>query len=361
MLKTYENYLTKLFLKNISIIFIIFVFLSFFLNIFEEIKYFEDKNSDLYYPIILTILNIPSIIFEILPFIFLLGVMFFFINLYENDEIELLRSNGIDNIKITMTISIVSLVVGIILIVIYYSFSANLKSIYLNIKYKYSSDGDHLAVVNEDGLWIKEINQEDNKIFIVNAKKYKINILESIEIIKLDKNYKLINTIIAEKANIIKKDWILNNVKIYSDEKNTRNYNSYKYSSSFNSEIISNLYSNLNSLNILQLIELKKNYKSIGYSVTEVNLHLNKIYSIPFYLTLTTIIGALLMFKLKFIKSKFFLIVIGVLVSVIFYYINYFSILFGKNETLPVEASVWLPQVIIFLICSLGLTKLNEN
>ena len=43
------------------------------------------------------------------------------------------------------------------------------------------------------------------------------------------------------------------------------------------------------------------------------------------------------MFKLKFIKSKIFLVVIGVLVSVIFYYINYFSILFGKNETLPVE------------------------
>ena len=57
----------------------------------------------------------------------------------------------------------------------------------------------------------------------------------------------------------------------------------------------------------------------------------------------------------------FFLIVIGVLVSVLFYYINYFSILFGKNETLPVEASIWLPQIIIFLICTLGLTKLNEN
>ena len=114
-------------------------------------------------------------------------------------------------------------------------------------------------------------------------------------------------------------------------------------------------------MNIFQLIELKENYKSIGYSATEVKLHLNKIYSTPFYLTLTTIIGALLMFKLNFIKSKFFLIVIGVIVSVIFYYINYFSILFGKNETLPVEISVWFPQILIFLICSLGLTKLNEN
>ena len=97
---------------------------------------------------------------------------------------------------------------------------------------------------------------------------------------------------------------------------------------------LDNLYSNLNSLNILQLIKLRDNYRSIGYSATEVKLHLNKIYSLPIYLTLTTIIGALLMFKLTFIKSKFFLIVIGVLVSVVFYYINYFSILFGKNETL---------------------------
>ena len=100
MLKQYQNYLTKLFLKNIFIILMVFIFLSFFLNIFEEIKYFEDKENELYYPILLTILNIPSVIFEILPFIYLLGVMFFFINLYENNEIELLRSNGIDNLSL---------------------------------------------------------------------------------------------------------------------------------------------------------------------------------------------------------------------------------------------------------------------
>ena len=85
------------------------------MNIFEEIKYFEDKEIELFYPILLTVFNIPSVIFEILPFIYLLGVMFFFINLYENEEIELLRSNGVDNIRITLIISIVSILTGIIL------------------------------------------------------------------------------------------------------------------------------------------------------------------------------------------------------------------------------------------------------
>ena len=37
----------------------------------------------------------------------------------------------------------------------------------------------------------------------------------------------------------------------------------------------------------------------------------------------------------------------------------HFSILFGKNETLPVEASVWLPQLLIFLICSLLLHEVR--
>ena len=361
MIKKYEYYLTKTFIKNLLIIIIVFIFLSFFLNIFEEIKYFDNKENNIYYPIILTILNIPSIVFEILPFIFLLGVMFFFINLYEKDEIELLRSHGINNFKITKLISLVSLVMGVILIIFFYSFSSNLKSLYLDMKYKYTNSDDHLAIVNEDGLWIKEKQDEKDNIFIINAKNFETNTLENIKITQLDTNYKLVNTIVSKKADITNKQWTLFKVKIYSQNKKTDYLNSYKYNSSFDSKIISNLYSNLNSLNILQLNKLVDNYKAIGYSSTEVKLHLNKIYSLPVYLALTAIIGCLLMFKLSFIKSKFFLIVVGVLVSVIFYYINYFSILFGKNETLPVTVSIWLPHILIFLICAIGLIRLNEN
>ena len=256
--------------------------------------------------------------------------MFFFISLFEKDEIELLRSNGVDNLKITTIISIVSIMLGIILIVLYYSFSANLKSLYLNIKYKYSNTTDHLAVVNEDGLWIKEKNIDNKKIFIINAKTYKTNSLERLEITELNNNYKLLNTIISEKANIKEKTWVLSNVKIYSQDKKTRILDSYLYSSSFNDKIISNLYSNLNSLNILQLIKLKDNYKSIGYSATEVSIHLNKIYSLPIYDS-TTIIGALLMFKLTFIKSKFFLVVVGISFCNIYYIIIFQYYL--ENET----------------------------
>jgi len=360
MIKIYQNYIIKLFIKNILLISIIFIFLSFFLNIFEEIKFVENYESNILYPIILTFLNIPSIIFEILPFIFLISIMFFYINLYEKEEIELLRTNGINNSKIAIAVATTSIVLGIFLIFIYYSLSSSLKNIYLNLKYQNAGSKDHLAVVNESGLWIKE--KIGNSIYFVNARNFNNNDLKDITITQVDEDYKPIKTIFSNTADIEKKKWILNDVKIYSEEdKKNITYTKYSYLSSFNGEIISNLYSNLNSLNIFELHELKSNYKSIGYSTTEVKLHLNKIYSLPIYLTLTTIIGSLLMFRLNYIKSKFFLVMIGVLISVVFYYINYFSVLFGKNETFPVEISVWLPQLLILLICSLGLLRINES
>ena len=41
-----------------------------------------------------------------------------------------------------------------------------------------------MAVVNEGGLWIKEKSKDGKKIFIINAKTYKINNLELLEIVQ---------------------------------------------------------------------------------------------------------------------------------------------------------------------------------
>ena len=60
-------------------------------------------------------------------------------------------------------------------------------------------------------------------------------------------------------------------------------------------------------------------------------------------------------------NDLFFTIIIGISCSVIVYYLNYFSYLFGINETLPVLLSVWLPHLVLSLFCIIGILGLNEN
>ena len=358
MIKNYQKYLINVFFFNFLSICLIFLSLSFILNFLEELKFFENLDVGIYYPLLLTVLNTPSILFDILPFIFLISVKFFFIFLYDRNELEILKNNGINNSKILIILSLISFVLGVLIILFYYTFTSNLKSNYLNLKNTFSTGNDYLAVVNENGLWIKEeINENMN---IINAQKFNTDNLEEITITQINIRTKSNRTVIANKADISEKLWTLLEVKIFDEEGATKPFDKLKYQSSFDGETISNLFSNLNSLNIYQLHKLAENYHIIGYSNTDVKVHLNKLYSLPIYFVLMTLIGALIMIKFKFINSKFFVIIFGISLSVIIYYINYFSSLFGSNETVPIHLSVWLPHITILLICTMGIIRINE-
>ncbi len=359
MLKKYQLYIATTFLKNLFFISLIFLGLTFILNFFEELKFFENYDIGVRYPILLTFLNSPSILFQLFPFIFLIAVKFFYIHLNEKNELEIFRNHGIDNLKILSLLSFCTLISGLLILLIFYTFSSNLKNHYLNLKNKFSSENEYLAVVNENGLWIKEeINGTSN---IIHAKKFNKNKIEDITITQFISATNNINIITAKKADISSKNWLLNDVKIVDKLSSSNKYENISYTSSFDGEIISNLFSNLNSLNIYQLNLLLSNYSKIGYSTTDVNVHLNKLYSLPIFYLLMTILGLLIMMKFNFIKTKFFTIIVGVSVSVFVYYINYFSSLFGANETIPIILSIWLPHLILFLICLLGGIKINEN
>ena len=358
IIKKYQKYLLGTYFNHFILVTLVFLCLGFILNFFEELKFFDDYEVDAYYPVLLASLNTPSILFELFPFIFLITIKFFYIYVNERNEFEILKNNGIDYFKILSILSLFSICIGIIILIFYYTFSSSLKSHYYNLKNTFSDQNEYLAVVNESGLWIKEeINETIN---IIHAKKFKGNLIENVTITQTNSKFKMPNTIIAEKANIKEKKWKLVNVKVINYKGEHKKKSSFEYASTFDGEIIANLFSNLNSLNIYELYELTENYSKIGYSTTNVKVHLNKLYSMPIFFLLMTVLGFLIMVKFKFIKTKFFTIVIGVIVSVIVYYLNYFSSIFGANETLPIGISIWLPHLILLLFCSSVMVRLNE-
>ena len=358
-LKRYHSYIYLLFLKNFLKISFIFFCTVVIINIFEEIKFSEKYETDVLFSVYLSILNAPSLMFEIFPFIFLITIKFSYLNLVERNELAILNINGISNLKLISLLSFLVLILGLFLLVFFYSFSSNLKSEYLDIKNRFSNTNEYLAVVNDDGLWIKEELNEN--MYIIHAEKFDQNELKSVTITEADKYYSNKNTITAELANIISKNCQLKNVSILNDSGIKKNLKSLVYNSTFNGEIISNLFSNLNALSIYELHNLSKSYLKIGYSNTDINIHLNRIYSMPLYYILMTILGFVIINKLKKIKTKFFVIIFGVFVSVIVYYLNYFSGVLGNKGALPLYLSVWMPMLILFLICNIGLVKINEN
>ena len=358
-MKIYQKYLIKDFIFIVLKVSFIFCILGLIMGILEELNFFSDFDVKYYFPIFLVLLNLPSIIYEIFPFIFLISSQFIFLNLLEKGELNTFKSHGLTNFKLIKLIALMSFLLGLFIITLFYNFSASLQFKYLDIKKNFTNDNKYLATITENGLWIKD---EDEKIInFINAKNFSFNSLEFVDIIQLDKDFNFIRNIKSERASIENNNWKLSNSQIIDKNNIVSEEKEFYFSSNFNYEDINNLFSNLSSLTIWKLLELKKDYLSIKYSTTEIDYHFQKILAYPFLITIISVLSATLMLNIGYQKQKLYLIVFGIVLSVIIYYVNFFFGTMGKNEKLPLIVSIWTPIVILFMISLIGLVRINEK
>ena len=147
-LKKYQTYIYSVFLKKFFLTSFIFLCTIVIINFFEEIRFFEKYNTEIYHTIYLSLINAPSLMFEIFPFIFLISVKFFYLFLIDKDEIAILHSNGISNFKIIYHLAIITMFVGVLILLFFYSLSSSLKSKYLDIKNSFSNTNEYLMMMD---------------------------------------------------------------------------------------------------------------------------------------------------------------------------------------------------------------------
>ncbi len=359
MISFYKRNIIYTFLKNILIVSIVFFCLVLILNILEEITFFKDVKVNFILPLFLTLLNSPSILFEIFPFIFLIGTMSFFIEILDKNELIVYKTYGLSNFKIIVIITSTTLLIGIFLISIFYSISSNLKFTYFDIKNDYSKDDKYLAVVTSNGLWIKD--QLDGKINIISAETMEGKNLNNVLINQFTDDFTFLRLIEVKKINIENKYWVIKDAFITENNLTNLNKEAIIFKTNFDYQRISTLFSNLSSLSILKLNKLKKDYLSLGYSTKIVDSHLFKIYSYPLYLSIMVCIASILMLNIQQNKTRIFYLMTGILVSVLIYYMNYLFNVLIENQKIPFTFTVWFPQFLLLLICSVGLVRINEK
>ena len=359
MLKTYEQYLIKNFLNRFLIISLIFFSLIIILSILEEISFFKDIEINFFYPYFLTLLSGPITLFEIFPFIFLLSTQFLFYKLFKSEELNLLKINGLSNLKIIKILFITAFSIGLITVLVFYNAASKLKFIYTDLKNSFSDDNKYLAVVNDSGLWLKdEIN---DTTLIVKAGYIENNFLTDVIINEFDNEFNLQKIIQSERIDISNKNWVLQNPRITNNNISNLISENLILQSNFDKEKINSLFSNIYTLNLIELFSLKKDYENIGYSSDEIEIHLLKLSSTPLLYGILTVLSAVIMFNFKRDKSLFYHVILGILMSVIIYYVNFMFTSLGNNGKIPIISSIYLPILFISIFAIIGLIRVNEK
>lgn len=359
MIKIYQRYLILNFLKKFLIVSLIFLTLIFILGLLEEISFFKNYNNhNPLYPYFFSILNAPITLFEIFPFIFIITTLFFFHEIFHKDELNLLKKSGLNNLSIIKILFFISIIIGLFNIIIFYNISSTLRFHYLNIKNNLTSDNKYLAMVTNNGIWIKD--ELNNKKLIIKSNFLIDNFLTETIINEFDDNFKLLKTIRSKKIDISNNEWIIFE-PIITSKNLTKKEQTLLLQTNFNEKKIKNLFSDISALNLIKLLKLRENYNNVGYSPNEITIYLLKTISMPLLYGILTILSSIMIFNLSNNKGLFFQIILGIFISVLIYYVNFIFNSLGNNGKLPSQLAIFFPYLIYSIISIIGLVRVNEK
>ena len=356
-----NKYLSKEFFKVVLNMSLAFLCLGFILNLFEEINFFKDYDVGIKIPIYLTTLFVPSLFYNMFPFVILFSGLWFFLKIKRNDEIIAMKVSGMSNFSVIIVPSLLSIFLGIFFITSINPITSTLVKKYENIKGTYEKDQEYLAAVSVNGIWIKEKNLEKNNI--IKSSKLKNEKLLEVTIYEFDNNNDFVRRIEADSADISSLEWTLKNVDILDRDGNllSENINKLSYISMYDIKKIKSLYSNLDTISFWSLKNEIKLLQDRGYSPREVKAKFQRSLAFPFFLLSMVLLSGVFTLGMGLKDNNWNYIFIAIITSVIIFYFNDFSAALGKTEKLPIEIAVWMPIIIIFIFGTVGLIHANQK
>ena len=166
-----------------------------------------------------------------------------YIKIFDNGEIDVMKKFRIDNLKVVSIISFVSFLLGVFIIGTFYNLSAELKHFYYDLKNNLSEENKYLAAVTENGLWLRDQNEEN--LNFINADKLKDNYLENVSITVFTNEFDLIRNIESKKVDITNSLWIMKNVSVYENNFPKEKVDVLEFQTSFDKDKLYSLFSNL--------------------------------------------------------------------------------------------------------------------
>ena len=352
-----NKYLAREFIKVILNTVFVFFCLGFIMNLFEEINYFKDLDIGIYLPIMLSSLIVPSLLYNMFPFIILLSGIWFFLKIKKSDEVTAMKVSGMSNFSVIIIPGLLSFMLGIFFITSINPITSVLVQKYESIKGNYDRDKDYLATITKNGIWIKEKNN------IIRATNLQNENLMNVTIYEFDKNNNFIKRVEAKSANISSTTWSLKSVKIVDDNGKilSNNRDILYYFSVYDLKKIKSLYTNLDTVSFWNIKNEIKLLEERGYSTKQMETKLHRSLAFPFFLLAMVLLSGVFTLGIRFKESNFTYAFIAIITCILIYYFNDFSAALGRTEKLAVQVAVWMPIIIIFIFSTVGIIYANQK
>ena len=98
-----------------------------------------------------------------------------------------------------------------------------------------------------------------------------------------------------------------------------------------------------------------------GYNKEFLKQASHSMMTLPFYLFVMTALATILTLHTMKNAANYKFMIIGLLITVIIYYLKDLSLALGKTDRIPLILSIWTPIMALSFLTLIGIVQINEK
>lgn len=347
---TLSRYLGRQFLFVVLITFGIFLALIFMIELVELLRRGTDKPGVTFGLLVsMSLMELPRIGGQTLPFAVLFGGMAAFLRLSRNNELVVARAAGVSVWQFIAPALAVAFVIGSFVVTVYNPVSATLTTRFGQLESKYLQQRASFIAVSANGLWLRQADPAGQSV--VHAQRMDNGFeLQEVTIFLYDHGDRFLGRIDARVATLRPGYWELQDVWVLMGNDQPRQYDSYRQETSLTQKQIEESFAREETISFWELPHFIETAEAAGFSARRYQIYFHQLLATPALLCTMVLVAAAFSMRVTRMGGLLQMVLGGIFSGFLVYFLGNLAIALGLSGILPAALAAWAPSVVVTLL-----------
>jgi lipopolysaccharide export system permease protein len=359
---TLSTYIGRQFAARVGAVALALTVIAYLLDLIEMLRRSSARQEvTLGIVLKLSLLKLPQLMQELIPFVVLFATMLTFWRLSRSHELTIVRAAGISVWQFLLPALAISLLIGGFRLAVLNPVGAVLYSSYEQTEAKLLRGRSSLLSVAQSGFWLRQADGRSNAI--IHALRVSSQEMELYDVIifNFEGTDRFVNRIDAASARLVPGAWILKDAFISSPERPAQFEPIYRLPTDMTLERIQESFASPETISFWELPAFIRVLESAGFSALRHRLYWHRLLAGPLLLFAMVLLAATFSLRPPRRGGTMILVVSGITAGFLLYFVSNLVAALGQNQSIPIALAAWTPAGVSILVAMTLLLHLEDG
>ncbi len=311
---------------------------------------------------LMTLLKLPEIGFQLVPFAILVSAMFLFWKLTRTRELVVVRAYGVSAWQFLSPVIAAAAMIGVLQILVLNPMGAGMLGRFEQLESRYLQGRASLIEVGRSGIWLSQVEEGGGQALIraetiVGPERE----LRPITILVL-RDFSRIALRIEGAGGVLENgQWRIRDAWIDRDGAPPERVAEYRLPSDLTMDRIESSFAPPETIGFWDLPAFIEQLEAAGLSGLRHRLYYQSMLSQPVVFATMVLFAAIFTLRMSRRGSTLFMIICGIVAGFLLFLVRDVVLALGGSQTLPVVVAAWAPALASLMIATAAILHLEDG